>query len=48
MYMGIEGFFKTVERIDNSGIIKNYNKVTDINCFYIDFNAILYNISGQI
>lgn len=46
--MGIEGFFKTVEKIDGSGIMKNYNKITDINFFYIDFNSILYNISGSI
>lgn len=46
--MGIEGFFKTVEKIPESGIIRNYNKKTNINFFYIDFNSILYNISGQV
>lgn len=45
--MGIEGFYRTLEKKNDKeiGIIKNFNKNTDTNFFYIDFNSILYNIS---
>lgn len=44
--MGIEGFFKTLEKRkdEETGIITNFNK-TDAEYLYIDFNSIVHNIS---
>ena len=48
--MGIEGFYKTLEKKndDRIGIIKNFNNKTDTEFLYIDFNSIIHNISVTI
>ncbi|AYV76756.1 MAG: XRN 5'-3' exonuclease [Terrestrivirus sp.] len=49
--MGIEGFFKTIQKKKNTGIISNYKiKINDqkTNCVCVDFNSILYQISAQV
>jgi 5'-3' exonuclease len=48
--MGIEGFYRTLEKKNNDkiGIIKDFDRKTDTEFFYIDFNSILYNISATI
>lgn len=47
--MGIEGIFKTLQKIKNSGIyyIKKGTR-KDITNLYIDFNAIVYTIGAKI
>ncbi|AYV84104.1 MAG: XRN 5'-3' exonuclease [Hyperionvirus sp.] len=48
--MGIEGFFRTLEKKQDQriGITEDYKQRTDAEYFYIDFNSILYNLSGVI
>lgn len=48
--MGIEGFYKTLEKKNDEriGIIKNFSNQTDTEFFFIDFNSILHNISVTI
>jgi len=48
--MGIEGFFKTLEkRIDiQSGITIKYKSPANINEFFIDFNSIVHSCSTRI
>jgi len=48
--MGIEGFFRTLEKRKNinTGILVNYKEKTNINYFYVDFNSLLYNISAKV
>lgn len=48
--MGIEGFYKTLEKKNDEkiGIIKNFTNETNAEYFYIDFNSILHNISITI
>jgi 5'-3' exonuclease len=46
--MGIERFYKTLEKKPNSGITVAFKKKVSIKYFYIDFNSILYNIHNII
>lgn len=46
--MGIEGFFKTIEKKKNAGIKSDFASKTDTECLYIDFNSILYIITAEV